>query len=239
MSYYGRSNRVLVEQALQKGAMTDCQIAECDLSSMPVIGVQWDHTDIRDTHANDIAIQDTVLKKSTFFRSSFMRASFNKVVLDTMVLDGLTLIKSKWHNSRLANTTMKNLCLQRSIFEKDSFVSSTFLDFEALDARMDNCVFAHSTIGISYGSGMNGFSSADISNCIFYHCRFEGFPLRGARLDSCVFVYCSGEIGDDMECMNVAGIGLRGRARQKPLQRMYEARRLVERCTSQEIRGQA
>ena len=239
MSYYGRSNRVLVEQALQKGAMKDCQIAECDLSGLPVIGVQWEHTDIRDLHANDINIQSTVLTKSTFFRSSFMRASFYTSVLDMMVFDGLTLIKSQWQSSRLMNTTMKNLCLQRSTFDRNSFISSAFLDFEALDARMDNCIFAHSTIGISYGSGMNGFSSADISHCIFYHCRFEGYPLRGARLSSCVFAYCSGEIGDEMECENVAGIGLRGRALQKPLQRVNEARRLAERCASQEIRGQA
>jgi len=239
VSFYGRSNRILVEQALQGGALKDCQIAECDLSNLSVAGVQWDHADIRDLHANDASFNGTKLGKSSFFRSSFMRASFDQAVLDTMVLDGLTLIKSKWRGCRLMNTTMKNLCLQKSVFGGSSFVSSAFVDFEALDIQMDNCIFAHSTIGISYGSGMNGFSNADIANCIFYHCRFEGYPLRGARLNSCVFAHCSGEIGDDMECANVAGIGLRGKAGYKPLQRANEARRLIERCGSPETRGNA
>jgi len=237
VNFYGRSNHRLIEQALEKKTLKDCQIAECDLPGLQVIDVHWNHADMRDLHANDINFQNTTLEKSTFFRSSFMRASFTGAVLDTMVLDGLTLIKSRWQNSRLVNTAMKNLCLQRASFYGNRFISSSFSDFEALDIRMDNCVFAHSMIGIHYGSGMNGFCSADITNCIFYHCRFEGYPLRGARLSSCVFVYCSGEIGDDMECANVAGIGLRGNARRKPLQRVNEARHLVEQYVPQGLRG--
>jgi uncharacterized protein YjbI with pentapeptide repeats len=228
MNFYGRSNRILVEQALEKGTITDCQIAECDLSRLLLKGVQWDHCDIRDTHANDIAFQDTRLEKSSFFRSSLMRASFDKAVFDSMVLDGITLIKSQWHNAWATNTAMKNLCLQRSVFSGCRFIASSLLDFEALDTQMDNCIFAHSMFSISYGSGMNGFSGAEISNCIFFHCRFEGYPLRGAKLASCVFVYCSGEIGDEMECTNVAGIGLRGKAQYKPVQKTNEGRRLLE-----------
>jgi uncharacterized protein YjbI with pentapeptide repeats len=231
VSFYGRSNRVLVEQTLEKGAIVDCQIAECDLSNLPVKGVQWEHADIRDLHANDIIFQNTRLGKSNFFRSSFMRASFDKVILDLMIFDGLTLIKSRWCDTWATDTVMKNLCLQRSVFSGARFVTSSLLDFEALDMRVDNCIFAHSMFGVNYGSGMNGFSGAVISNCIFYHCRFEGYPLRGAKIVSCVFVYCSGEIGDEIECSNVTGIGLRGKARYKPLQKMNDARRLLERCT--------
>jgi uncharacterized protein YjbI with pentapeptide repeats len=227
MSFYGRQNRILVEQALEKGEIKDSQISECELSNLAVKNVQWDHTDMRDLHANDIAFENTKLGKSVFFRSSFMRASFDNAVLNTMTLDGLTLIKSRWHKCRLADSTVKNVCMQKSVFSGDSFISSSMLDFEALDMQINNCVFAHSMFNISYGSGMNGFSGAVISNCVFYHCRFEGYPLRGAKLSSCVFVYCSGEIGDDMECSNVAGIGLRGRARTMPLKRAEEARRLV------------
>jgi len=228
VNFYGRANRTLVEKALEKKTLKDSQIAECDLSGLPVVDVYWDRADVRNLHANDIKFQNARIGKSTFYRSSFLRASFTATVLDTMVLDGLTLIKSQWRDSRLVNTTMKNLCLQRASLSGSAFISSSFVDFEALDARVDNCVFAHSVIGIQYGSGMNGFSSAGISNCVFYHCRFEGYPLRGAALSSCVFVYCSGEIGDDMECLNVAGIGLKGNARRQPLQRLDEARRLVE-----------
>lgn len=228
MNFYGRSNRILVEQDVQKGAIADCQIAECDLSGLTVKNVLWNHADIRDLHANDIVFQNTRVEKSSFFRSSFMRASFDKADLDSMTFDGLTLIKSRWRSTWIKNTTMKNLCLQRSGFSESRFTASSLLDFEALDIRMDNCIFTNSMFGINYGSGMNGFSSAVISNCIFYHCRFEGYPLRGAKITSSVFIYCSGEIGDEIECVNVAGIGLRGKTCRKPLQKMTEARRLLE-----------
>ena len=95
MSFYGRSNRILVEQTLEKGVIADCQIAECDLSNLPVKGVQWEHADIRDLHANDIIFQNTHLGKSNFFRSSFMRASFDKSVLDSMVLLPCWILK-RW-----------------------------------------------------------------------------------------------------------------------------------------------
>jgi len=218
---------MLVEQALEKGAISGSQIAECELSGLIVKNIQWEKTGMRDLHANDIVFENTKLEGSIFYRSSFMRASFNKSVLQTMTLDGLTMIKSLWKNSQIKESVMRNLCLQRAVFSRSNFISSSMLDFEALDMKIENCVFAHSMFNISYGSGMNGFSGSVINNCIFYHCRFEGYPLRGAKLSSCVFVYCSGEISDDMECNNVAGIGLRGRARTMPLQRAEEARRLT------------
>jgi len=227
VSFYGRQNRILVEQALEKGEIKDSQISECDLSNMVVSNIQWNHTDIRDLHANDIEFQNSKLEKSNFFRSSFMRASFDRATLSGMTLDGLTLIKSRWNKSWLTDSIMKNMCMQRSVFSCGRFISSSLLDFEALDMRVENCVFAHSAFNISYGSGMNGFCNAVISNCIFYHCRFEGYPLRGAKMSSCIFIYCSGEIGDEMECSNVVGIGLRGRAKRKPLQKEVEARRLI------------
>jgi uncharacterized protein YjbI with pentapeptide repeats len=227
VSFYGGQNRILVEQALEKGEIKDSQISECDLSRLAVKNIQWDHTDIRDLHANDIIFENTKLEGSSFFRSSFMRASFDKVVLSAMTLDGLTLIKSRWYGSWLTGSTMKNLCMQKSVFSGGRFISSSLLDFEALDMRVENCIFAHSMFSISYASGMNGFSNATISNSIFYHCRFEGYPLRGARLSSCVFVYCSGEIGDEMECANVAGIGLKGKAKRRALQKENEARSLL------------
>jgi uncharacterized protein YjbI with pentapeptide repeats len=232
MSFFGRSNRILVENALEKGTIENCQIAECDLSNLPVKNVQWKHTDIRDLHANDIFFQDTNMEGSSFFRSSFMRASFDKAVLVSMIFDGLTLIKSRWQDTWIKDTVMKNLCLQKSYFSRTRFIAVSLLDFEALNIKMDNCIFANSMFGINYGSGMNGFSGAVISNCIFYHCRFEGYPLRGANINSSVFIYCSGEIGDEIECTNVAGIGLRGKACRKPLQKMNEARRLLDQCAS-------
>lgn len=232
MSFYGRQNRILVEQTLEKGMIKDCQVVECDISNLSVRGIQWEHADLRDLHANDIIFENSKLEKSSFYRSNFMRASFNKASLDAMTLDGLTLIKSRWNNSWVTNSTMKNLCLQKSAFSDSRFISLSLQDYEALDVRMSNCIFAHSMFSISYGSGMNGFCNAVISNCIFYHCHFEGYPFRGANVSSCVFVYCSGEIGDDMECSNVAGIGLKGKAQRIKLQRADEARRFLERYAS-------
>ena len=232
MSFYGRSNRILVEQTLQKGSIKDCQIAECDLSGMQIINVQWDHTDIRDLHANDISVRNSKLENSNFYRSSLMRAIFYDSALNAMVFDGLTLIKSQWEKSRVTNSTLKNLCLQRAAFSGSRFVSTSLLDFEALNARIENCIFAHCMVGINYGSGMNGFSSGEIKNCIFYHCLFEGYPLRGAKLEGSVFAWCSGQIGDDMESSNVAGLGLRGNSRNKTLGSLAEARRLTERYAS-------
>lgn len=228
VNFYGRSNRILVEQAMKDGNLKDCQIAECDLSGLRISDIKWNNAHIRDLHANDTCFNNTVLEKSIFSRSSFMRASFDKTVLSVMVFDGLTLIKSNWNKSMITNTTMKNLCFQRSVFNDCRFISSSILDFEALDVKIENCIFMHCMIGINYGSGMNGFSNAGISNCVFYNCRFEGYPFRGSKLTSSVFAYCSGQIGDEMECVNVAGIGLRGKSKYKKLERHIEARRLLE-----------
>jgi uncharacterized protein YjbI with pentapeptide repeats len=236
MSFYGKGSRMLIEQALGKKTLKDCQIAECDLSGLAVRGVLWDHTDMRDLHSNDITIEHTKLEKSAFFRCSCMRALFKEATLDTMVLDGLTLIKSRWNKSSIVNTSIKNVCLQRAAFSGSRFVTSSLVDFEALDMQIENCVFAHCTIAIQYGSGQNGFCGAEIKGCVFDHCRFEGYPLRGAQLSSCVFVHCSGEIGDDMDCTNVAGIGYRGRAGRMPLQKTVDARHLIQQYLPQERR---
>lgn len=211
MTLYGKSNRLLVEDSLATGTFVDCQIADCELENLVVAGVEWRHADVRDSHVNNSSFSDSSLLESTFFRSSFMRATFQNVSFSTMVLDGLTLIKAHFSNGKFLSTTIKNACLQRSSFLNSHIVLSSFYDFEAINSNIENCVFYHSTLGISYGSGLNGFCDSTFKNCIFYNCRFEGFPLRGAHLDSCVFRYCSGEIGDEMDCSNVAGIGARGK----------------------------
>jgi uncharacterized protein YjbI with pentapeptide repeats len=144
-----------------------------------------------------------------------------------MTLDGLTLIKSYWQKCALTGSILRNNCLQRARFIESQIISSALLDFEALNAQIDNCVFAHSIFSISYGSGMNGFSSAEIKNCIFYNCRFEGFPLRGALVQSTAFVHCGGEIGDEMTCVNVAGLGFQGRPLSMPLAGEPQAERLL------------
>lgn len=229
MGFYGRSNRMLIENELRNGGLRDCQIVECDLSSLEVPNAAWEQADLRDLHANDIRFTGTSLGKSNFTRSSFMRAGFYGARLSGMVLDGLTLIKSQWKDCGISESHIRNSCLQRTRFENCRIISSTFSDFEGLNAVMEQCVIAHSMFSISYGSGMNGFSGGSIRNCIFYNCRFEGYPLRGAGLDSSVFLYCSGEIGEDMDCSNVSGLGLRGRANTMTVKARGAAENLLAR----------
>ncbi|QQO09001.1 pentapeptide repeat-containing protein [Breznakiella homolactica] len=230
MGFYGRSNRMLIEQEILKGELRDCQIVECDLSGLAAGPSLWNEVELRDLHANDIRFEGTRIAKSFFYRSSFMRARFTDTAIRTATLDGLTLIRSRWQGCSVSESIFKNLCLQRAEFLGCRISGSTFADFEALDAAIENTVIAHSGFSISYGSGMNGFSGGTIRNCLFYNCRFEGFPLRGAALDSCAFIYCSGEIGDDMDCSNVAGLGLRGgRISPMPIKSRNEASGLLAR----------
>jgi uncharacterized protein YjbI with pentapeptide repeats len=156
-----------------------------------------------------------------------MRAEFRGVKFSETIIDGLTLIKTQWLDCTIKSSHIKNSCLQRSRFNHCRIVSSSFMDFEALNAEIDQCVIAHSMFNISYGSGMNGFSGGRIRNCIFYNCMFEGYPLSGVKIENCVFIYCSGQIGEDMNCTNVAGIGIRGRAEHIPIKEGIEAERLL------------
>ncbi|MDR2096180.1 MAG: hypothetical protein LBP76_11805 [Treponema sp.] len=232
MGFYGRSNRLLIEQVLQKGGIDNSQIVECDLAGLVVQDAAWNHTDIRDLNAHGMAVKDSLLSGSHFYRSNFTQVQFLRTGFSQMTIDGLTLIKSSWDGCRITQSSIKNICMQRSKWHGVKLIASSLIDFEGLDITMDNCVVAHSLIRIGDGGGMNGFSGARISNCIFYHCRFEGFPLRGAVMRSDVFVHCSGEIGDTMDCGNVAGIGLRGRSGFERLHGMKEARKLIEEFTS-------
>ncbi len=220
---------MLIESELQKGGLDDCQIVECDLSSLEVSGTEWNDVELRDLHANDIRFMGTHLEKNTFTRCSFMRAGFLETKLLGTVFDGLTLIKSQWQNCNIEGSHIKNSVLQRSRFENCRIVSSSVTDFEGLNVEMDQCVIAHSMFCLSYGSGMNGFSGGHIRNCIFYNCVFDGYPLRGANLEGCVFLYCSGQIGEDMDCVNVAGLGLRGHAQRIAMKNRAEAERTLAR----------
>jgi uncharacterized protein YjbI with pentapeptide repeats len=220
---------MLVESEMQKGKLSDCQIVECDLSGLEVPCIEWKDIELRDLHANDIRFTETHISKTTFTRCSVMRAGFLKTQFSGTVLDGLTLIKSQWQNCKMEGSQIKNSVLQRSRFANCQILSSSFTDFEGLDAEMDQCIIAHSMFGISYGSGMNGWSSGHIRNCIFYNCVFDGYPLRGAELEGCVFLYCSGQIGEDMDCNNVSGLGLRGQAQRMAIKDRTEAERILAR----------
>jgi uncharacterized protein YjbI with pentapeptide repeats len=229
VSFFGKSNRLLIEQELAKGGIHDSQIVECDLENLKSSNVSWIHTDIRDSHLNNAEFFSLCFEQSSFFRSSFVKAEFIQSSFTGMAFDGLTLIKSGWQNCKILDSVLQNSCLQRTTLKRLNLIASSLTDFEALEATMEDCFVAHSRFSITYASGMNGFSGGSIKNCIFYNCYFEGFPLRGASVESSVFVHCRGEIGDEMDCCNVAGLGLRGRARVLPLGSAVAARTLLER----------
>ena len=229
MSFY--TNRLLLEQNMQNGHLGECQIADCDITGLEVNQGSWAEVEMRDTRANNIVFLHTELKKCMFFRSDFLRMKLSFSTIRAVTLDGLTLIRSYWNKSTAEELSLRNTCLQRAEFQKMRVVSSRFTDFEAIESHMENCLFAHSRFVLTYGSGMNGYSGALLRNCIFYNCRFEGFPLRGATLENCVFVQCYGEIGDDMECRNVAGLARWADGRSVQMKRQSEASALIARFT--------
>jgi hypothetical protein len=57
---------------------------------------------------------------------------------------------------------------------------------------------------------------------------FEGFPLQGAVLRNCVFIFCEGQIGEHMHCRNIFGLGLKGHAEQMALKNKTEAKQLLD-----------
>jgi uncharacterized protein YjbI with pentapeptide repeats len=176
---------------------------------------------------NDAECSNVRYVESLFYRNSFMRAKFSASSFTAVVLDGLTLIKTQWLACRFNNTAVKNSCLQRAVMRGVRASALSMVDFEALDIQMEDCLFAHSRFTINYGGGMNGFSGGVIRNCLFYNCYFEGFPLRGAQVHSSVFASCGGEIGDEMNCENVAGLGVKGRPRVMALGSITDAETLL------------
>jgi uncharacterized protein YjbI with pentapeptide repeats len=146
--------------------------------------------------------------------------SFNASLMRDVILDGLVLIHSLWHGGKLKNVRLRGSCLQRAEFSRMGISSCSFTDFEALESRLEDCLFAGCLFRLSRGSGMNGFCGSRIKNCIFTGCRFEGFPLRGAALKNCLFVRPAGEAGEET---------LMDASRHAPLVRRQEARSLLAR----------
>lgn len=206
MALYGRSNRLFVESELLEGTLTDSQIVECDLDGLRAVGSHWNRTNMADLNASASSFSGCDFASSAFERVNMQGASFTGCAFSGMTLSGLTLIKSQWADVSLSGSIVKNSSLHRASLYRVRAVGSSFTDFEALNARVERSSFLGCAFELGYGIGMNGFSGAVIANAIFCDCRFSGFPFRGARLENCAFVRCRGDVGDDMECQNVAGL---------------------------------
>lgn len=228
MSFYGNSSKYLIEKAVSDGVLQECQITSCDLEDLLVSGVLWKETNMQDLNANGIVFKDTKCLSSNFFQVSMMDASFNNSSIEACSFKGLSLIRSKWLNTRIENLTLELSTLQRSSFSHTNFINSRIIDIEAGYTKVDSCIFKDTDFDISYGSGMNGFAQAVISNTFFYNCTFSGYPLRGAQLENCIFCNCSGQIGDEIIADNVYGLGLNN-TNQKKIDNLEEAQQLLNR----------
>jgi len=196
MSFYEPANRLFIENALQSGHIDDSLIQDCELNDFCARDILWHKTHVEDIHANNSMFMHVQFDESTFNRSGFISSSFNNCSFDTVTLSGLTLIKSVWKNIFFTGGSIRHCTLVRAGFTNMQIVNSVLSDFEAAYALIDNCFFLNSIIELNYGNGANGFSLSRLRHCIFYNCRFKGFPFRGAQLDDCLFFYCHGESGE-------------------------------------------
>lgn len=189
------ANRLLVEENASRGRLEDCVIENCDLSGFEPRSACWKKITLRDVCANHAVFQNVNMEACSFSRCGLARAVFRGIHIQNTILDGLVLIRSFWLDGKLYGTALKSCCMQRAEMKGMRVCSGAFTDFEAIESVLEGCVFAGVRFTLSYGGGMNGFSGARLKNCIFYNCRFEGFPLRGASLDNCLFIGSSGQTG--------------------------------------------
>lgn len=232
MSFYGNSNKYLVEKAVSDRLLQESQITSCDLEDLLVSDVLWKEAHMQDLNANGIVFQNTRCLSSNFFQVSMMDASFINSTIESAVFKGLSLIRSTWKNTRIENLTLELSTLQRASFSHTNFVNSKIIDIEAGYTKINSCIFKNTDFDISYGSGMNGFAQAVISNSFFYNCTFSGYPLRGAQLENCIFCNCSGQIGDEFISHNVFGLGMNFNTNQKTIDNLEEAQHLLERFSN-------
>ena len=217
-------SRLLVEDQARGGVLEDCLVAGCELEGMEFRCCLWRGVELREVSAPFLVFENADMREVSIFQSSLSRMRLGSCALENLVLEGLVLIRSLWRNIRARDLRLRSSCLQRAEFSRVRASSSSFVDFEALESRMEGCLFSGCLFSLTFGSGMNGFSGALIRNCIFFGCRFEGFPLRGAVSENCLFIQCAGEITDEPVQAVSCGAG-----RKKPLVRRGEAGELASR----------
>lgn len=203
MALYNYATAALLKLDLTSNYLSDSSIMNSDLDGLETENINWNEVQINNSNCNDSVFAHSNFNNCNFFRSNLINACFKSCSINSTTYNGISFIKVKNYNSKFNNTIYDSCTLQRSEFIKSTIQSCTFKDFEGLYSKIQNSFFYNSTFEISYGSGMNGFSSSKIENCIFMNCNFKGFPLRGATLENCTFINCYGEITDDVIATNV------------------------------------
>lgn len=199
MTLYNYSSKDILEIDLQTGLITDASITNSDLDNLCSKNILWNKTELRDSNCNDASFSVSELTECNFYRSSFINTQFSDCRFNNDTMHSLSLIKVKFINSKIRNVLFDSCTMQRAEFTKDIIETSTIKDVEGIYSDFSNTVFINCFFELTYGNGMNGFSSAVFDNCLFYRCRFLGNPLRGAKTNNCTFASCEGEITDDIE----------------------------------------
>lgn len=207
MGFYGRSNAALIEAELATGIFRNHQVAGCDLENLRVCDARITGSDFSELQANGIAFVRAGISGTRFSMNNMSGSAFDLCEIDDAVFEGINFIKTKWNASDVRRSTIRGCAMQRLAISGTGFYGCTVADVEALAGTVSDCVFSGCIFEIGYGSGMNGFGDTLFARCIFHNCRFEGFPLRGARLEHCLFSRCTGEIGDGIDALDVAGLG--------------------------------
>ena len=206
MALYSHTTKNLLENELQHESFSEATIINSDIDSLMCNKSNWQNIEIKDTNCNDsifnsICFNDCELDHLSFINSQFCNCRFSKTQFICT-----SLIKIQLINSVLKNHVIDSCTLHRSIFNKCIIQNSTLKDFEGISSKIIQTVFINCNFEITYGSGMNGYSSGLFENCSFINCNFIGYPLRGSETKKCSFINCTGEISDCIETSCTYGL---------------------------------
>lgn len=207
MLFRNLSDTRILTDALGSSLEADSEFVSCDMDGISLCGSSWNGIEFSSCNAKSVSLSSFRMLRTSFVRSSLMRSLFDGGVLDGCTFSGTTLIRTQWNAVRIDRSDFFQCAMQRTSMSRCAVRDSRFSDFEGIDASIFGCLFLNCRFEVTYGGGMNGFSGAKFTNCIFYGCSFSGYPLRGAYAQSCVFSDCRGEITDDAECHDSAGLG--------------------------------
>lgn len=228
MAIYNYSSKEIIEIEMQSGYLNEASITNSDLDTLCSNNIVWNKTELRDSNCNDSIFLQSKIIECDFSRSSLINSQFLNCTINNTKMHGLSFIKVKFEDSRIRNLVIDSCTMQRSVFSKSTIESTTIKDIEGLYSKFINTVFTNCFFELSYGNGMNGFSSAFFENCLFYNCNFIGYPLRGATTKGCTFVACSGEITDDIEAMCSYGLPINQPCSYKELEHYNQAINLIK-----------
>ncbi len=206
MALYSHTTKDLLEIELENRTFSDSTILNSDIDNLACSKSEWNTIEIKDSNCNDSVFDEINFIDCELDHSSFINTQFRNCKLSKTHFNCTSLIKLQLINSVLKNHVIDSCTLHRSVINKCIIQNSTFKDFEGISSKIDQSVFINCNFEITYGSGMNGYSSGLFENCIFINCSFTGFPLRGAETKDCAFINCTGEISDSIQTSCTYGL---------------------------------